>query len=221
MRNTPHTSQYWLQLEGGRDHESSTRTHASQALSEGGWEASGRVYASGRFPQRRSEGKRRYGCLRSTPGQCTVDHHLASAVGLHARATQHVIEYWKKVERLSPRAAPDLHRWTSGSSALRVHQGRIPANPTEAYRFELGAEPVILLSELFAAKVVRRAVANSHRRPTRLQSARFRTRLGGGRRPQAPGQAPAAGASKFKVGAGETRNGRAVHHWITHRPRAH
>jgi hypothetical protein len=144
------------------------------------------VYASGRFPQRRSEGKRRYGCLRSTPGQCTVDHHLASAVGLHARATQHVIEYWKKVERLSPRAAPDLHRWTSGSSALRVHQGRIPANPTEAYRFELGAEPVILLSELFAAKVVRRAVANSHRRPTRLQSARFRTRLGGGRRPQAP-----------------------------------
>jgi hypothetical protein len=149
------------------------------------------VYASGRFPQRRSEGKRRYGCLRSTPGQCTVDHHLASAVGLHARATQHVIEYWKKVERLSPRAAPDLHRWTSGSSALRIHQGGIPANPTEAYRFELGAEPVILLSELFAAKVVRRAVANSHRRPTRLQSARFRTRRdSGGGAPAGASQSP-------------------------------
>lgn len=172
------------------------------------------MYASGRFPQRRSEGKRRYGCLRSTPGQCTVDHHLASAVGLHARATQHVIEYWKKVERLSPRAAPDLHRWTSGSSALRVHQGRIPANPTEAYRFELGAEPVILLSEHFAAKVVRRAVANSHRRPTRLQSARCRP-------PHVAILARSFGASKFKVGAGETRNGRAVHHWITHRPRSH
>jgi hypothetical protein len=176
------------------------------------------VYASGRFPQRRSEGKRRYGCLRSTPGQCTVDHHLASAVGLHARATQHVIEYWKKVERLSPRAAPDLHRWTSGSSALRVHQGRIPANPTEAYRFELGAEPVILLSELFAAKVVRRAVANSHRH---VYSGTLPHPARRGAPATGAGQAPAAGASKFKVGAGETRNGRAVHHWITHRPRAH
>ena len=91
----------------------------------------------------------------------TIDHHFATTVWLHARATKHRVEYWEQVLRLSPCAMPDLRRRTSGSAASRVHQRGIPAYSTKAPADPFGPISAILVDQAHAAQVVRRTEACS------------------------------------------------------------